>query len=288
MTQTITHFDDLDLELAESTLGTNTLPSFCCAIRSVPAGEEPRPHHMVAFSAFQYCLVAHLERLTCVMRSSQLGMHFVVPAWMSEAPRTQWKRWMQYWPWYSSRCFETVVRRLLKQHSPSCRAWLGYFMGTMMLENVDVNTTLCAFSHSRTDTRCRGTAAPPPCLSLCNEKFSQRLNRKGDLQISWDTPIYSCHSYCLMRVICQLRYRLRHWPDWQTNCRKNTLFCCVVWNGHSDSTLVSTREWSPRGDIYAPRIATRGPEHSSVSLLMLQPTHGTAEEAVGVCRSISL
>ncbi len=61
-----------------------------------------------------------------------------------------------------------------------------------MLENADVNTTLCAFSHSCTDTRCRGTAARTQCLSLRNEKFGQRLNRKVDLQISWDTPI-CCH-----------------------------------------------------------------------------------------------
>ncbi len=95
---------------------------------------------------------------------------------------------------------EQLVWHLLKQRSPSRRAWLGYFMGIMMLENAEANTTLCAFSHSRTDTRCRGTAAPTPCLSLRNEKFGQWLNRKVDLQISWDTPIYVCA--CVYMCVC--------------------------------------------------------------------------------------
>ncbi len=83
VTRTITCFDDLDLEVAESTLGTNTLPSFCCAIRSVPAGEEPCPHHTVTFSAFQYCLVAHLEKKDSLVSRGVVSLvwyRFVVPA----------------------------------------------------------------------------------------------------------------------------------------------------------------------------------------------------------------
>ena len=64
-----------------------------------------------------------------------------------------------------------------------------------MLENADANTTKMSIVHSRThannDTALSWYLLHHTCLSWRNEKFGQRLNRKVDLQISWDTPIYN-------------------------------------------------------------------------------------------------